>query len=52
MGKFYLVFIFIGNLKDMIFRVIEVLKEVDVIFVEDICISGKFLKYFDIVMFM
>lgn len=35
MGIFYLVLILIGNLEDMIFWVIDILKLVDVIVVED-----------------
>lgn len=48
MGKLYVVFILVGNLEDMIFCVICVLKEVDLILVEDMCILGIFLKYFEI----
>ena len=48
-GKLWVVPTPVGNLKDMTFRAIEVLNNVDLILAEDTRTSGKLLKHFETV---
>jgi len=48
MGTLYIVPTPVGNMEDMTFRALRVLKEVDVVLAEDTRTSGILLKHFDI----
>jgi 16S rRNA (cytidine1402-2'-O)-methyltransferase len=48
MGKLFVVPTPVGNLEDMTFRAVRVLKEVDLILAEDTRTSSVLLKHFEI----
>lgn len=49
MGKLYVVPTPVGNLGDMTFRAVEILKEVDLILAEDTRVSSRLLSHYQIV---
>ena len=48
MGTLYLVPTPVGNMEDMTFRAVRILKEADIVLAEDTRTSGKLLKHYDI----
>ena len=48
MGILYIVPTPVGNMEDMTFRAVRILKEVDLVLAEDTRTSGKLLKHYDI----
>lgn len=48
MGKLYLIPTPVGNMEDMTFRAIRLLKEADLVLAEDTRTSGILMKYYDI----
>ena len=48
MGTLYIVPTPVGNMEDMTFRAVRILKEADLVLAEDTRTSGILLKHFDI----